>query len=149
MRSASSSRRGSREALYFVFSLFSLLLHRICITPAFKLSSSLLCGCQGLTAVANCSLPFGTAALMLVSVNVPQLRPFWEIRTKACDSNKWCCCWNIWMLSRERDDTHSHSFGISQATAKLRHALDTQQQRCSRRTKPALQQHPRFKLRPL
>ena len=39
----------------------AMLLYHVCITPSLKLSSSLLCGSHGTTAIAHRALPFVTA----------------------------------------------------------------------------------------
>ena len=45
-------------SFFFLLCYLLLLLYHVCITPSLKLSSSLLCGSHGTTAVAHEALPF-------------------------------------------------------------------------------------------
>ena len=73
-------RRTMESPPFFFAPLLLLLLYRVCITPSLKLSSSLLCGSQGTTAVTHQALPAVTATDgASVCACVPCCLSTWEI----------------------------------------------------------------------
>ena len=126
----SLSAEPERRKTFFLVSCL-LLLYHTCITPSFKLSSSLLCGSHGATAVAHQALPFVTAT----------------------DGASECACERHVsyrnehiLLSREgqerfaggkSDTIDPHFLGISKTTAQRR--LKQHQRYNSSTTAPALQ----------